>query len=193
MQTGALKATYPFPGDGPAICNDIAVDASGTTYATDTSGGRILALPPNAGALVEFAADPQLVGIDGIAFSADGTMYINNVRQHTVQRVNRDSSGYAGLTTLTLSQPVNGPDALRPVSGNRFLQAEGPGNRVTYVDIEGDRATITPVRTGLDSSPGVTHVGRTGYATEGKINYLFDPALRDKDPGDFVIRSFPLP
>jgi hypothetical protein len=92
-----------------------------------------------------------------------------------------------------LSQPVNGPDALRPVGGNRFLQAEGPGNRVTYVDIEGDRATITPVRTGLDSSPGVTHVGAVGYATEGKIGYLFDPALRDKDPGPFIIRAFRLP
>ena len=77
-------------------------------------------------------------------------------------------------------------DALRPVSGNRFLQAEGPGNRVTYVDIEGDRAVITPVRTGLDSSPGVTHFGNVGYATEGKIGYLFDPALRGKDPGSFV-------
>jgi len=64
---------------------------------------------------------------------------------------------------------------------------------VTYVDIEGDRATITPVKTGLESSPGVTHVGRTGYATEGKIGYLFAPALRGKDPGAFLIRAFPLP
>ena len=110
-----------------------------------------------------------------------------------MQRVDRSGGAYAGLATLTLSEPVNGPDALRPVTGNRFLQAEGPGNRVTYVDIEGDRATIVPVRTGLDSSPGVTHVGRIGYATEGKINYLFDPALLDKDPGPFIIRAFPLP
>ena len=94
---------------------------------------------------------------------------------------------------LTLSEPVSGPDALRPLSGNRFLQAEGTGNRVTYVDIDGDRAVITPIKTGLDSSPGVTHVGKTGYATEGKINYLFDPALRDKNPDPFLIRSFPLP
>ena len=193
LATGALKASYAFPGEGPAICNDIAVGPNGTTFATDTSGGRIFALAPGGNALTEFAADPALVGIDGIAFSAAGTMYINNVRQNTVQRVNRTGFAYAGLTTLTLSEPVNGPDGLRPVSGNRFLQAEGPGNRVTYVDVEGDRATITPVKTGLDSSPGVTFVGTTGYATEGKINYLFDPALRDKDPGSFVIRAFPLP
>jgi hypothetical protein len=193
LATGSLSAVYDFLGEGPAVCNDIAIGPGGVTFATDTSGGRILALLPNANELEVFAADPALVGIDGIAFAGDGTMYINNVRQHTVQRVERSGSGFAGLTTLTLSQPVNGPDALRPVGGNRFLQAEGPGNRVTYVDIEGDRAVITPVRTRLDSSPGVTHVGRTGYATEGKIAYLFDPELRDKSPDPFIIRAFPLP
>jgi hypothetical protein len=193
LETGALSAVYELPGEGPFACNDIAVGPSGTTFATETAGGRIFALAPNGNELTLFAADPELVGIDGIAFAEDGKMYINNVRQHTVQRVDRNGFAYAGLTTLTLSRPVNGPDALRSVRGNRFLQAEGPGNRVTYVDIEGDHATITPVRTGLDSSPGVTHVGQTGYATEGKIGYLFDPALRDKNPDPFIIRAFPLP
>lgn len=193
LETGALKASYDFPSDGPAICNDIAIGRFGTTFATDTSGGRIFALAPDGEALTVFAADPSLVGIDGIAFAEDGTMYINNVRANTMQRVNRNGQAFASLTTLTLSEPVSGPDGLRPVSGNRFLQAEGSGNRVTYVDIEGDSATITPLKTGLESSPGVTRVGNVGYATEGKINYLFDPALRDKDPGEFVIRAFALP
>lgn len=194
LKIGTLSAVYDFPGEGPFACNDIAVGPDGTTFATDTAGGRIFALEPNGNELTLFAADPELVGIDGIAFAGDGKMYINNVRQHTLQRVNVGADGrYAGVTTLTLSEPVNGPDALRPVGGNRFLQAEGRGNRVTYVDIEGDRATITPVKTGLESSPGVTHAGRTGYATEGKIGYLFDPALRGKDPGPFIIRAFPLP
>src|SRR5690606_30128301 len=143
LATGALSASYAFPGQGPFTCNDIAVARDGTTYATDTSGGRIFALAPRANELALFAADPELVGIDGIAFSGDGTMYINNVRANTVQRVDRSGGAYAGLTTLALSEPVSGPDALRPVSGNRFLQAEGSGNRVTYVDIDGDRAVIT--------------------------------------------------
>lgn len=193
LATGELKGNYDFP-EGPAACNDIAVDGDMFTFVTDTSGGRIFVLEPGAETLGLFAAGTDLVGIDGIAFAEDGTMYINNVRQNTVQRVNRAADGsYAGLTTLALSEPVSGPDALRPVSGNRFLQAEGSGNRVTYVDIEGDRATITPVKTELDSSPGVTHHGGIGYATEGKIGYLFDPALRDRDPDPFIIRAFTLP
>ena len=193
LKTGTLKASFDLPGEGPFACNDIAVGPLGTTFATETAGGRIFALAPDGKELALFARDAELVGIDGIAFAEDGTMYVNNVRKNTVVRVNRNGEDFAGLTTLTLSQPINGPDGLRPVSGNRFLQAEGPGNRVTYVDIEGNSATITPIKTGLESSPGVTRVGQTGYATEGKINYLFDPAFRDKNPGTFVIRAFPLP
>ena len=193
LATGAFRASYDFPGEGPAICNDIAVGPQGATFATDTSGGRIFALQPDAAALELFAADPTLVGIDGIAFSAAGTMYINNVRQNSMQRVNRNGFAFASLTTLTLSEPISGPDGLRHVGGDRFLQAEGSGNRVTYVDIDGDSAMITPVKTGLESSPGVTRVGQVGYATEGKINYLFDPNLRGQDPGAFTIRAFPLP
>jgi hypothetical protein len=121
-------------------------------------------------------------------------MYVNNVRANLVQRVNRDAGGaFAGITDLALSQPVSGPDGLRPVGGNRFLQAEGSGGRVALVEVEGERATITPIRTGLNSSPGVTRVGGTGYATEGKIGYLIDPALRGQDPGQFHIRAFALP
>jgi sugar lactone lactonase YvrE len=193
LATGALMATYAFPGEGSAICNDIAVGPRGMVFATDTSGGKIFTLAPGGTMLTVLVADPELVGIDGIAVTQDGTIIINNVRKNTMQRVNRNGAAFAGLTALTLSEPVSGPDGLRWVNGNRFLQAEGTAGRVTYVDIDGDTAKITPVKTGLESSPGVTRVGQTGYATEGKINYLFDPSLRDKSPDPFIIRSFPLP
>lgn len=193
LSTGELDARYPLP-EGPAACNDIAVEAGGTVFATETAGGRIFSLSPGAGALRLFAHGEELVGVDGIAFAGDGTMYVNNVRANLVQRVNRDAAGdYAGLTDLLLSEPVSGPDGLRPVGGNRFLQAEGSGGRVALITIEGDRAEVTPIATGLDSSPGVTRVGSIGYATEGKIKYLIDPALQGQDPGHFYIRAFTLP
>lgn len=194
LDTGALAASHEVPAGEPAACNDIAVAADGTVYATETAGGRIFALRPGADALNMFAEGEELVGVDGIAFADDGTMYINNVRQNLVQRVELEDDGaYAGLTNLALSEPVNGPDALRALGGNRFLQAEGPGGRVAIVEVEGDSATVTPVRTGLESSPGTAAVGDVGYAIEGKIEYLFNPDLRGKDPGQFVIRAFPLP
>lgn len=193
LSNGTHRASYPFPA-GPAACNDMAVATDGTLYVTDTAQGRIFSLGEGADSLELFAQGENLVGVDGIAFAADGTMYINNVRANLVQRVDRDEGGvYAGLTDLTLSQPVGGPDGLRPVGGSKFLQAEGSGGRVAVIEVSGDSATVTPVRTDLESSPGVTRVGSVGYATEGKINYLIDPALQGQDPGEFYIRAFALP
>ena len=51
----------------------------------------------------------------------------------------------------------------------------------------------TPAPSPPPSSPGTAAVGKVGYAIEGKIDYLFNPDLRGKDPGQFVIRAFPLP
>ena len=194
LATGARQAAYRFPAGQPGACNDIAVAEDGTVFATETLAGGIYALAPGSDALALWAGGEQLVGVDGIAFAGDGTMYINNVRQNTMERVERMKDGtFAGLTTLTLSQPVSGPDALRPLGGDRFLQAEGTGGRVALVTIAGDSATIEPVREGLDSSPAVTRVGNVGYAAEGKIQYRIDPALQGQDPGPFIIRAFNLP
>jgi hypothetical protein len=192
IKSGKLAGRWPFPAPG-GTCNDIAISRDGSAYATDTPGGRILKLAKGAGALQVVAEDERLKGIDGIAFAADGTMYINNVQKHELWRVKPVAGGRAELTLLTATRKMEGPDGLRPIGGNRFLQAEGPPGRITLVTIEGDTARIEVLREGLDSSPGVTLVGNTVYAVEGKINYLFSPNLRGQDPGQFRAIAIPLP
>jgi len=194
LKTGEFRASYDFPAGKPSVCNDFAVGPDGALWASETASGRIFMLPEGGDALVLFAEGPELVGIDGLAFSDDGVLYINNIQQHLLQRVDRKEDGsYAGLTTLTLNDKLNGPDGLRAIGGNRFLQAEGAGGRVALIEVNGDSATVTPIKTGLNSSTAITRVGKIGYASEGKIEYLFDPALREKDPGAFTIRAFALP
>jgi len=194
LKTGRLSVKYDFPADGLAACNDIAIGKDGTVWASETSGGRIFVLRPHANALALYAKSADLVGIDGIAIAGDGAVYINNVRKQLFQRVERKADGsFDRLTTIATSLPLNGPDGLRSLGGNRFIQAEGPGGRVTLVDVKGNTAAITPIATGLDSSVGVTVVGRTAYVVEGKIEYMFDATLKDKSPDPFVIRAFPLP
>jgi sugar lactone lactonase YvrE len=194
LATGKLKAAYEMPAGKPATCNDIAIASDGSLWASETSSGRIFHLAKGAKELSTFADSPDLVGIDGLAFAGDGTLYINNVRKNLLQRVDRNADGsYAGLTTLTLNDKLNGPDGLRALGGNKFLQAEGPGGRVALIEVSGDSATVTPLKTGLNSSPAVTRVGGVAYATEGKIDYLFDPKLKDQSPDPFVIRAFALP
>jgi sugar lactone lactonase YvrE len=194
LKTGQLSAKYDFPADVPAACNDIAIGTDGTVWATETLAGRIFVLRPHANELSQYAKSDDLVGIDGIAIASDGRIYINNVRKQLFQRVDRNADGsFDKLTTLITSLPLNGPDGLRALGGNRFVQAEGPGGRVALVDVRGDKATITPIATGLDGSVGVTVVGHTAYALEGKLGYMLDPKLKDQNPDPFVIKAFALP
>jgi hypothetical protein len=94
---------------------------------------------------------------------------------------------------IATSLPLSGPDGLRSIGGNRFLQAEGPGGRVALLTIDGDQGQLLPVATGIDSPASMALVGNTVFVPEGKIGYLIDPAKRGQDPGTFTVRAVPLP
>ena len=192
LRSGRFAGRWSFPAPG-GVCNDIAVSRDGSLYATDTSGGRILKLAPGAATLTVAAQADALKGIDGIAFDSDGTLYVNIVTTGQMLRVALgDRPDNAVLTPLQVDRKLEGPDGLRPLDAHRFVQAEGTSGRITTVTIQGDTAHVTVLREGLNSSPGVTVVGKTVYAIEGKIGYLVDPALRGQDPGEFKIRAISL-
>jgi hypothetical protein len=197
LKSGRLIGRWPFPAPG-GTCNDIAIARDGSAYASDTPGGRILKLPKGGSALQVVANDDRLKGIDGLSFGADGALYINNVQRNELWRVNLPPPGTAAgkplqLTLLRASEKMGGPDGLRHIGNNRFLQAEGTSGRATLVTIKGDDASIQVLRDGLNSSPGITLIGNTVYVVEGKIQYLFNPELRGKDPGPFKAIAIPLP
>ncbi|MEO6042014.1 MAG: hypothetical protein ABIP41_08940 [Croceibacterium sp.] len=192
LTSGAARASYPFPA-GPALCNDIAIEPGGRVYATDTVGGRIVTLAPGAHSLETWAASADLRGVDGIALGG-GSLYVNNVQKNWLARVARAADGtFAGLAMVATSLPLSGPDGLRALGGNRFLQAEGPGGRVALLTIRGDKARMLPLATGIDYPASMVLVGRTLYVAEGKIGYLIDPAKRELDPGTFTVRAFAAP
>lgn len=192
LASGAQKGNYPFPDGG--TCNDLTVAEDGTVLATDTPGGRILALAPGARELRVFGQSDLLRGIDGIAFSGDWTLYANNVQTQKIYRiaVNADNS-MGTLTDLKLSHELGGPDGMRLIEGNRFIQAEGTIGRLSVVTIEGDTATLTVIDDAVESSPGATMVGNTAYVLESNIQYLLSPELRGKKPPPFMVLARPLP
>jgi len=62
-----------------------------------------------------------------------------------------------------------------------------------YFAAGADFSVTGVLRDGLDSSPGITLIGDTVYVVEGKIQYLFNPEFRGKDPGPFKAIAIPLP
>jgi hypothetical protein len=189
LKTGALKATYPFPGGG--LCNDFVAAGDGTLYATDTVLGRIIRLKPGATDPDVWLADPALVGVDGIAF-AGGKLYINNVAKNLLQRIDIGSDGTAGtLTTLQLSGSLAGPDGMRHGPGDTLLIAENKAGNLTQAKIDGETATLTVLKGGFGQLTAVGVVGDTAWVTESRFAQRNDP--NNKDPGPWVITPVTLP
>lgn len=190
---GALVASYPLAVEGPAMCNDMTVAPNGDVYASETLGGRILLLESGGAAFTEWARHPEFASADGIVWGGDGQLYLNAIQRNNLVRANRDPSGnFAGATVLTPSRPMGGPDGLRALGGNRFLQSEGNAGLITLVEITGDRAEITTLADGVDYASAVTAVGGRAFYPEGKLRFLFGPAA-GQDPGPFVVRNVAIP
>src|SRR6476469_7688185 len=123
LRSGATKGTYPFPPNS-RICNDIAVSADGTAYVTETLGGRVHRLRPGATRLEVWASDPALEVIDGLAFLADGSLYVNVFTTGRLFRIPVNADGSAGaLVPIETSMPLVRPDGLRTAGPKKLIQA----------------------------------------------------------------------
>ena len=192
LTTGERRGVYPLPPPA-SVCNDITIAKDGTAFVSDTRNGRIFTLAPGATELTFFDQDDALVGIDGVVFGGNGTLYANNVTKNTLLRIDIEADGSAGaITELELSEPISGPDGFRLIGGNRFVLAENMAGRLDEVMISGDKADIKVLKDGLNGPAAATATGGTAYVIEGKIGYLFDPKLKGQDPGPFKAHAVPL-
>lgn len=162
LKSGAAKGTYPFPSNG-GVCNDIAIAADGTVYATESFANRVHRLRPGAAALDLWITDQRFAGIDGIAILADGAVYVNTFFGGELFRIPVSPDGSAGtIVKIETSMPFSRPDGLRSVGPRTLLQAEGQG-RVTELTIDGNRANVRVLKDGLSGATGVTLVRDTAF------------------------------
>src|SRR5258706_15146659 len=96
LRTGAPKRSIPLPGP-QAFCNDIAVDARGAVYVTDSAAPNVLRLPEGGATFEVFASNPQFLppkagsaGLDGIAFGTDGNLYVTTYAAGGLFRIDVD-------------------------------------------------------------------------------------------------------
>jgi sugar lactone lactonase YvrE len=195
LKTGAPKGTYLLPGAGP-LCNDIAVASDSTAYVSDTRQASILMLKPGAKALEVAAKDPLLAGADGLAFGDKTTLYVNSVTAGKLVRLDLGPDGKStAIVDLKLSRTLDRPDGMRAIGKHRLLLAENSGKMdiVTFGGEKMQEATITTIKEGLESTPGVTATKGMAWIVEGKLNYRNDPSMKGKDPGMFKMYAVPLP
>jgi sugar lactone lactonase YvrE len=164
LTTGAPKIRWNLPGDNN-LCNDFTIGPDKALYITDTIPGRLFRLPAGASAAELYLEHATLRGVDGITF-LDGVLYVNNVIFNKLYRIPVDASGKAGTPVdIWMDQPVKGPDGMRAANGKLLLAENGSG-KISSLTVNGDKASVTVLKDGLDTPTGVEPAGDTIWIAE---------------------------
>jgi hypothetical protein len=194
LASGASKGSFALK-DPKSLCNDIAVGADGTAYITDSFTPNVYSLKPGGTALEVWATDPLLapakdgVGLDGIAFGADGNLYVNTYIPAALFRIAVKDGKAGAITALKTSRPLDHADAMRSF-GDSLLLIEGNG-KLDKITIKGDEAQVETIQDGFTEPVSVTQVGNTAWVAEGKLSYIIGDN-KQKDPGPFAIKPVAL-
>src|SRR5216684_1774839 len=187
LKTGNGKRSVSLPGTH-AFCNDIAVDAKGSIYVTDSANPTILKLSPGATTFEVFTQDsafsaPQSggAGLDGIAFGSDGNLYVTTYTEGELMRVEVKDGRAGRITTLSGTHHLRFPDGLRTLGNNSFLLVEGSGT-LDRVVIQGDAFSVTPIHGGFATPTSVARIGTTAWVSEGNTTYFFDVSKKTLTP-----------
>src|ERR1700749_1078294 len=164
LSTGAQKFRWNLPGDN-SVCNDFSIGPDKALYISDTINSKIYKLPAGAKTAELFLEDRALYGIDGITF-LDGTLYVNNVFSNNLYRVPVDASGKAGEPVdIWMDQPLKGPDGMRAANG-KLIFAENGSGKISVITVNGDQASVTVIKEGLNTPTAVEPSGNTIWIAE---------------------------
>ena len=164
LQSGEAKIRWNLPGDNNT-CNDFAIGPDKALYITDTANSKIYRLPAGASAAELFLEHRALYGIDGITF-LNGTLYVNNVFSNNLYRIPVDSAGKAGQPVdIWMDQPIKGPDGMRAANG-KLIVAENGSGKISAITVNGDKASVTVIREGLNTPTAVEPAGDTIWVAE---------------------------
>ena len=174
LKSGAPKGHYVFPTE-KGVCNDIAVDAAGNAYATDTNNMEIVRLKKGSTALEVWAGNggfgPKGGVLDGISVLGKRVV-ANTLATSKLFSVPIEADGKAGtVTEVKLDKEISRPDGMRSFGKSDVLIIEGGNNgRLSRISLNGDTAKVTTVKEGYPDGPvAVTVVGTTAYVLEGQL------------------------
>jgi hypothetical protein len=164
LESGAPKIRWNLPGDN-STCNDFAIGPDKALYISDTANSKIYRLPAGASTAELFLEDRALYGIDGITF-LNGTLYVNNVFSNNLYRIPVDAAGKVGQPVdIWMDQPIKGPDGMRAANG-KLIVAENGSGKISVITVNGDKASVTVIKDGLNTPTGVEPAGDTLWIAE---------------------------
>jgi sugar lactone lactonase YvrE len=201
-RTGKVLRVTLMPDGG--FGNDMALDADGGVYLTDSSRPRIYYLAPGAAQLQIWAEDTRWatkeIGLSGIARRPDGVMVVGLFSGGELFKVVQESQGRVKVEAIPLARKLENPDGMQFAPDGRLLVTEGAiasGNgRLLRIDVLSPGTqpkSVETIATDIESPVNLTVAGRDVWVTEARIRHRLLPG-REKDiPNRFFIRRFTLP
>src|SRR6202000_1085006 len=85
---------------------------------------------------------------------------------NNLNRSREDAAGKPGPPVeIWMDQPVKGPDGMRAANG-KLLVAENGSGKISALTVNGDKASLTVLKDGLNTPTGVEPAGDTIWIAE---------------------------
>jgi hypothetical protein len=189
LATGEPAGSFDFPGGG--FCNDLALDADGNVYATDSFAARILTLPAGEDELEIWLEDERFGGkgfnLNGIEVDGDVLYTVKANTGQLFQIPIGEDAEPGKAVEVPLERALETPDGLRLEAADTLIVVEGVG-RLTRIALGGKAPELTVVRDGLDAPTTATLIGDSAWVVEGQLVHLIDPTTGSPDLPFKVVR-----
>ncbi|WP_342619219.1 hypothetical protein [Rhodoferax sp. GW822-FHT02A01] len=180
--TGERRAYHDLSNlmtGGGKLANDLAVDAAGNVYITDSFAPVIYRVDTKGQASV-FAQSDLFKGegfnLNGIVAHPDGYLLVNKYNSGEVFRISIRNG--ADIQRVSLPEAVNGADGMQLRDKDHLVLVEGAGSNqvVELVSRDGWKsATLQPARKTAYAFPtSVAIVGRDLYVLNSRLDTLLD-------------------
>lgn len=194
LKTG--KETGSFAAPAGTIVNDMALDAAGNLYVTESTIKTIFRLRPGGSALEAWAQSEAFGGgditLNGIAFDGKSSLYTVKYMTHELYRVPIGQNGAAGEPVrIEVVPPVEFPDGIKAVDDKTFVVAENDVGKLSLVKVSGKQATKTVIASKLAEPTTLAVVGPNVWVVEGQLSFFF--GLPGAPTLPFRLRRFFLP
>ncbi|MCP4106415.1 MAG: hypothetical protein GY749_12925 [Desulfobacteraceae bacterium] len=173
LTTGERIRMVPLGEPGYHIANDVAVDAEGNAYITDTYASTVYKVDTDGNASV-FVESDQFVGLNGIVCHPGGYLLLADA---TIYKVPLDNPG--GLAPVEMVQPVEGGDGMILLPDGSMIVVGSVAQTIFSLDSDDDWASATV------KASSVGHTAST-VALRGNRIYAVYPHLGEYFTGQTV-------
>jgi DNA-binding beta-propeller fold protein YncE len=198
-RTGKALRVIKMPDGG--FGNDIALDADGGVYLTDSNRPRIHYLAPQTDQLKVWVEDDRLratpIGLAGIARAGNGVMVVSLYSDGRLFKISTQPQGRQ-VEPIALQRPIENPDGMVFMQDGSLLVLEGGvqsgnGRLLRIVDVLKPGSTPKTVETlaeQMDTPVNLTVSNQAVWVTESRIRHRVLPGKEKEVPEAFSIHRF---